>query len=40
MSAQEIRDWRSHYKSLVLAEEKRARIERGRASGSTIKVKF
>lgn len=40
MSPQELRDWRSHYKSLVLAEEKQARLKRGKASGSTIKVKF
>jgi len=40
MSPQELRDWRSHYKSLVLAEEKKARIKRGKASGTTIKVKF
>jgi len=40
MSPTELREWRAHYKTLVLAEERKSRLKRGEGSGSTIKVQF
>ncbi len=40
MSPQELNDWYSHYKHLVLNEDKASRRKKGEATGNQIKVKF
>ena len=40
MSPAELNDWYSHYKHLVLNEDKEARRSKGEATGNQIKVKF
>ena len=40
MSPQELNDWKSHYKHLVINEDKASRRSKGEATGNQIKVKF
>ena len=40
MSPQELRDWFSHYKHLVINEDKVSRRSKGESTGNQVKVKF
>ena len=40
MSPQELRDWYSHYKHLVINEDKVSRRSKGESTGNQVKVKF